>query len=218
VAWNLRGVNGAVAQPFIKGSLWHVHIVNDSWMTNHCIPNYDDSDMPTAVANSLYNCNNTEQLVRFYYASLFSPVKSTLITAINRGYLKGFPGLTAQCAHHHITINNATDKEHMDQTQQGQRSTHPTLPATAPPTTDDDPNSVLQEPGNMKTNLVYMFFYNITGLPFTDQIGCFPVTSNQGHAYLIIFYVYDANFITSIPIKNPTKEELLRAYQLAYKY
>jgi hypothetical protein len=70
----------------------------------------------------------------------------------------------------------------------------------------------------MKTNLVYMFFYNITGLLFTDQNSRFPVTSNQGHSYLVIFYVYNANFITSIPIKNQNKQELLRAYQLAYKY
>ncbi len=41
-----------------------------------------------------------------------------------------------------------------------------------------------------------------------------PITSNHGHAYLIIFYVY---IIASIPIKNHTTEELLRAYQITYK-
>ncbi len=70
----------------------------------------------------------------------------------------------------------------------------------------------------MRTNLVYMFFYNITGLLFTDQTSHFPVTSNQGNAYLVIFYVYNANFITFVPIKNRTNEELLPAYQLGYKY
>ena len=30
--------------------------------------------------------------------------------------------------------------------------------------------------------------------------------------------MYDANFIASVPIKNRTKEELLRTYQLTYKY
>jgi hypothetical protein len=131
--------------------------------------------------------------------------------AINRGYPKGSPGLTAQCARH-ITINNAIEKGHMDQTGQGQQSTHPTLPATAPPTTDNDPDPVLQEPGNMKTNLVYMFFYNITGQLFTDQASHLPITSNQRHAYLVIFYLYNDNFITSVPIKNQTNEELLQAY------
>ena len=50
----------------------------------------------------------------------------------------------------------------------------------------------------------------------TDQTGRFPVTSNRGHSYLVIFYVYDANFIASVPIKNRTKEELLRAYTSTY--
>jgi hypothetical protein len=117
--------------------------------------------------------------------------------AITRGHL-----LTAQRAHHHITMNNATEKGHMDQTRQGKWSTHPTLPFTTSPATDDDPNHILQKSGNTKTNLVYMFFYNISGQFFTDQTGRFPVTSNQGHAYLVIFYIYDANFITSVPIKN----------------
>jgi hypothetical protein len=110
--------------------------------------------------------------------------------------------MTAQGAHHYITINNATKKGHTDQTRQGQRSTHPTLSATAPSTTDSDPSPILQEQGNMKTNLVYMFFYNNTKLLFTDQTGRFSITSNPRHAYLFIFYVYDANFIASVPIKN----------------
>jgi hypothetical protein len=63
-----------------------------------------------------------------------------------------------------------------------------------------------------------MHTHNITSQIFTDQTGRFPVTSNQGHAYLVIFYVNNANVISSVPIKNCTKEELLRAYQLAYEY
>ncbi len=63
----------------------------------------------------------------FYHAYLFSLVKSTLITVINRSYLKGFPGLTTQRACRHITIKDATEKGHMDQTRQGQWSTYPTL-------------------------------------------------------------------------------------------
>ncbi len=36
--------------------------------------------------------------------------------------------------------------------------------------------------------------------------------------YLVIFYIYNANFIASVPIKNRTKQELLCAYQITYKY
>jgi hypothetical protein len=68
------------------------------------------------------------------------------------------------------------------------------------------------------TNLIFMAIHDITGAVFTNQTGHFPITSNRGHAYLVIFYIYDANFIASVPIKNRTKEELLRAYQITYNY
>jgi hypothetical protein len=145
-------------------------------------------------------------------------VLSTLINAINKGYLKGFPGLTAQQACHHITINDATVKGHMDQTRQGQQTTQPTQSPIALPPQDNTINLVAQEPNNTMTNLVYMHTHGITGQILTDQIGRFPITSNRGHAYLVIFYVYNANFISSVPIKNCTKEKLLCAYQLAYEY
>jgi hypothetical protein len=67
------------------------------------------------------------------------------------------------------------------------------------------------------TNLVFMVIHDITGLVFSNQTGRFP-TFNRGHAYLVIFYIYDANFFASVPIKNQTKQELLRAYQITYKY
>jgi hypothetical protein len=88
------------------------------------------------------------------------------------------------------------------------------LPIALPPP-DDTIDLVAQEPNSAMTNLVYMHTRDITGQIFTDQTGRFPVTSNQGHAYLVIFYVYNVNFISSVPIKKSTKEELL---QPAYKY
>ncbi len=192
--------------------LWHVPIVDDRWTSNHRIHDDNKSHPDIAIANSLYNCNNTQQLTRFYHACLFSPVLSTLINAINKGYLKGFPGLTTQQACRHITINNATVKGHIDQTRQGQRTTQPTQSPIALPPPDDTINLVAQEPNNAMTILVYMLIHDITGQIFMDQTGRFPVTSNRGHAYLVILYVYNANFISSVPIKYRTKEELLRAY------
>jgi hypothetical protein len=86
----------------------------------------------------------------------------------------------------------------MDQTRQGQQTTQPTqLPIALPPL-DNTINLIDQEPNNAMTNLVYMHTHDITDQIFTDQTGSFPITSNQGHAYLVIFYAYNANFISSI--------------------
>jgi hypothetical protein len=183
--------------------------------------NNNSTPQSSTVAHSLYNCDNTQQLIQFYHAFLFSLVISTLTNAINRVYLKGFPGLTSQRTCRHIKINNATKKGHMDQSHQGQCSTSSSAPASTPPFTslDDTNNDIL--PIHIKeglTNLVFMVIHEITGEVFTNQTGCFPITSNHGHAYVVIFYIYDANFIASAPIKNRTKEELLRAYQITYKY
>jgi hypothetical protein len=97
----------------------------------------------------------------------------------------------------------------MDQTHQGQRSTEPNPTSTSDATNLLDNIDVL--PGHIDeglTNLVFMVIH-ITGLVFSNQTGRFPITSNREHAYLVIFYVYNANFIVSVPIKNPTKQELL---------
>ena len=53
---------------------------------------------------------------------------------------------------------------------------------------------------------------------FSNQFGRFPITSNRGSKYVVIFYIYDANFFKSVPIKSRSKEELLRAYRLVYAY
>jgi hypothetical protein len=120
----------------------------------------------------------------------------------------------------HITINDATKKGHMDQTCQGQRSTSLSNPSiTIINNVNDDNDDVPTIPINKEpTNLVFMVIHDISGKVFTNQTGQFPLTSNRGNAYLVIFYIYDANFIASIPIKNQTKEELLRAYQITYEY
>ncbi len=44
------------------------------------------------------------------------------------------------------------------------------------------------------------------------------MTSNWGNAYVALFYAYDANAIWSVPIKNRSKEELLRAITEVYAW
>ena len=40
---------------------------------------------------------------------------------------------------------------------------------------------------------------------YTDQTGQFPIRSNRGYNYLMVFYIYDINEIWSDPIKNRTE-------------
>jgi hypothetical protein len=49
-------------------------------------------------------------------------------------------------------------------------------------------------------------------------MGLFPITSNQGNAYVALFYVNNANYIKSIHIKSQAKEELLHTYTEVYTW
>ncbi len=77
---------------------------------------------------------------------------------------------------------------------------------------------VPQEPHNAHMHFVFMATYKINGNLFTDQTGRFPITSNRGHVYVVAFYIFDANTIQFVTIKNCSGEELLCAYCKIYKW
>ncbi len=140
------------------------------------------------------------------------PVKSTLTKAINRGYLKGWQGLTSQHTCCHISVSTETKMGHMDQQREGFQSTQPTLTIMPLQILDifDDPMEVVpQEPHNAHTHFVFIAIYKINSNLFTNQTGHFPITSNRGHAYIVVFYIFNTNSILSVPIKNHSKEDFL---------
>ena len=199
----------------------------------------------TTQANSLYECSNTNQLINFYYACFNYPTVSSLTKAINHGYMKGWQGLTSQQVKRHIVVSPEFEMGHMDQTRQGVQSTQDPAghadssiqngDASAPKgkgqVTLKNPPPVLirihhnghmedapQEPHNARTHFVFCQVHTISRIISSNQTGRFPVTSNRGHAYVVIFYIFDANYICSAPIKNRYKEELLRAYRETYDW
>ena len=86
-------------------------------MQNHdSFANSMVTDIEYHVA-SIYECNNKEQLTKYYHASLGSHPKSTLIAAANKGYLRGCPGFTAKAISKYIGIEEVTEMGHMRQIQ-----------------------------------------------------------------------------------------------------
>jgi hypothetical protein len=75
-----------------------------------------------------------------------------------------------------------------------------------------------QEPLNSCTHFVFMTIIKISSMLFSNQLDWFPITSNRGNKYVVIFYIYDANFVKSVLIKSQSKQELLQAYRLVYAY
>jgi hypothetical protein len=83
------------------------------------------SESNATLANSLCECSNTGQLTNYYYACLNYPVTSTLTKAIDKGYLKGWRGLTSQRTCHHISVSTESKMGHIDKQRQEVQSTQP---------------------------------------------------------------------------------------------
>ena len=151
-----------------------------------------------------------------------------MVTAINRGYLKGFKGLTAKRVNTHIGVEYATEAGHMRALPKGVRSTTSISKRGRPKKSQldmerdaaADEAAVLPEQvqGNKKTHLVFMTTVLADNWIASDQTGAFPRTSNRGNKYISVFYIFDSNFIKGVPIKSRHKDELLRAYQVVYKW
>ena len=102
---------------------------------------------PSHAINSAYDTDSIPALMQFLHATAFSPVKSTWISAINRGFFQSWPGLTAQMVRKHLPKSVATTKGHLDQTRANQRSTQ-----QLENTEDEVP---IQEPNNQPTHNVF---------------------------------------------------------------
>ncbi|KAL7478778.1 hypothetical protein ACHAW6_004540 [Cyclotella cf. meneghiniana] len=129
------------------------------------------------------------------------PVISTWIKAIDKGYFRGWRGLTSDRIRHFIKPSEQCEQGHMDQRRQGICSTKSSH-ANSPSNTIDTMEEPKQAPQNNKTNMVFMTIAKAKAQLFTNQTGRFPVTSNKGNNYIVLFYVVDANFIKSYSIKS----------------
>ena len=174
-------------------------------------------------ANSIYECENKQQLIKYYHASLGSHTKITLIESANLGYLKVCPGLTAAEIKNYVAVEDATEMGHMKHKQQGNKSTTNKSRRGRPSkqTQKSDMTTSIeytisvptQEQENNKKQFVFMSVKRIEGYVANYQIGNFPRTSNRGMQLNYVFYIYDPNYIKGVALKSIRKEELLRAYQ-----
>ena len=162
---------------------------------------------------------NASELVAYAHAAMFSPALSTLEQALQKGYIRNIPGLTAQTLRRHPPRSVATAKGHLDQTRKNLRSTKATTRSTStnsPKDTPDIDNDVFPEHSE-KSHDCYVAVHNLettTGKIYTDQTGKFPCTSASGNNYIMILYDYDSNAILMEPIRNRKGPTLIEAHHL----
>ena len=77
---------------------------------------------------------------------------------------------------------------------------------------------VPQFPNNDRSHHVYMKITDLDGKLYSNQTGCFPITSNRGSCYVVILYSVDGNYIKAYPIKSRHFSQLLKVYDDVYAF
>ena len=100
----------------------------------------------------------------------------------------------------------------MDQQRQVTRSAKPV------PIKPDTMEEVPQLPNNEHTHHVYTTITDLDSKLYSDKTGRFPITSNRGNCYVVIFYAVDGNYIKAYQIKSHNRSQLLKAYDDVYPF
>ena len=139
--------------------------------------------------------------------SMGSPAVSTLLNAVRCGYVR-LPGLTVSAIRRHPPMAIATAKGHLDRNRQGQHSTRAPDPSddTFPPTK------------TTSTSQVYTRFYDTCGKQFIDLTGRFPIPSDDGSEYLLLFYAVDPNYIHVEPVTARSATAIGRAFRSGHSW
>ena len=114
-----------------KTRLWKMNLEDDG--TSRIVPdfeaNLEDSCNGLIMQsiqwsiNSMCECENKQQLMKFYHASLGSYTKHTLYATAKAGYLQECLGLTPEVINKYISVEGATEMGHMRATPAGKQST-----------------------------------------------------------------------------------------------
>jgi hypothetical protein len=168
--------------------LWHVDLPNEAPIAE--LP----SEAPIAESNAAVGSATPSELVSFAHASLWSPVLSTLATALDKNYVTNFPGLSSCAFRNHPPHSAATIKGHLDQSRKNQRSTKTSFTLIEPNTAPEDLETFPPAPvDGARSHSCFVSTVEITGQTCTDQTGKFITPCSTGNNYLLVLYDYDSN-------------------------
>jgi hypothetical protein len=167
-------------------------------------------------ANAVHTDHIKSNAITFLHAACFSPTTDTWTKAINQGFFKSWPDITATDIKKHLPKSLATAMGHLDQQRKNVRSTK--RKPTAQDETDaiNDTNPPLEEP----TSLAFANVVELSegdGKSYSDLTGRFPVQSESGNCYVLVLHAFDANAILVEPLKNRSDAEHFKAYQAIIK-
>jgi hypothetical protein len=181
--------------------------------------------------------------IEFAHQSLCSPRISTLLKAIQRGFLNGCPNLTAKGITRYLNPSLATAKGHMKWPHQGIRSTTPQPPCLPMPTQPlrsshdsksehvyaphvngdtfgNSHNYIANDDDSTNSNIFCFgaFADKRSGIIYNDLTGSFPYMSLQGNVCFLIVYHYKTNAILALPISGLDDNTIFATYKTQFEY
>ena len=170
----------------------------------------DDSEQEECLG-VIHNSLDAE-FVSWWHAVLGSPPVSSLIKALEAGYLSGIPRLTAKIVRDNPPVVLATGLGHLDAKRQGQDSTHKPskrlLKKWQPPKQDSEwHHELIVSPSENE---------RITDTLYTDCTGAFPYMSFE-HSQYVLVSVY-RNYIYCVAMASRSAAEYLRAFGMIYNH
>ena len=115
----------------------------------------------------------------------------------------GIPFATTTTINIFYPKTKETPKGHLNQQRQGVRSTRKKLAAKL---------QVQAKQPLTKAQDVYVEVQDLKNTTYSDQTGCFPLSSYKGNKYIMVLVELDSSWILVEALKDITHEEMERAY------
>ena len=175
-----------------------------------------------------------KERVTLLYRALFSPNKRCLVESIKADLFLTWPTLTVDNVEKYISKMDLHYKRgHMSEIPKNTKSTKELVkPASitqkrvngtqifennSPQNKEHGHLENLFPPIEPSNNTIFATIQKFNTPEnkckiYTDQTGQFPVRSNRGFCYIMIFYLYDINAIIGDPLKNRSEGEMTTVY------
>lgn len=199
--------------------LWDIHLPKNNATT---IAPSKPTITPQSINIIIRTDKKSSDLASYLHATLFSPVKHTLLQAIKRNFLTTWPGLTHDLISKHLHPSTFTELGHIRQERHGLRSTKTTDTTTSKNNNNinteenikDDPilnPPTYSTPYTKSNDVIYALISN-TDTAYMDLCGRFPFRSSRGNEYILIAFHVDSNAILGRPVKNRQAATLATAW------
>jgi hypothetical protein len=196
--------------------------------------------LPPELALFSYHQTTKANAVKFMHQSLCNPPITSLIKAINAGFLHGAPHLNAKSIQKYLMPSPVTSKGHMKQPCKGLQSTTPKLtcpflprPPCAPsihqpvmpglnPDNNHEDNSNHPRPAFIddinNESIANVFCFGTfadknTSVVYNNCTGNFPFMLLDGNICFFVMYHYKTNAIFAMPIPGLDLQSILDAYK-----